>query len=79
MGDEAKDIITGFIGIIITRCEYITGCDTYGIKPKIDKEGKEMDALWIDEGRVKIIGKGINKKEVKADKGNGASNEYPPI
>ena len=32
LGDKAKDLITGFEGIIIARTQYLTNCNTYGIK-----------------------------------------------
>lgn len=50
LGVKAKDKITGFEGIIIGRAEHITGCNTYGLKPKKDKDGKMQDAEWVDEG-----------------------------
>lgn len=59
MGQEAKDLVTGFKGIIIYRCQHITGCDYYGLQPKADKEGKIPESQQFDENRVEIVGKGI--------------------
>ena len=65
MGQEAKDKITGFKGILTARHQYITGCDQYAITPDLDENGKLGDIFQFDEGRIEIIGPGINKKEVQ--------------
>ena len=79
LGEQAEDKITGFKGIIVGRADHITGCNTYGWKPKIDKDGKICDAEWFDEGVLKIIGKGINKKSVTAKDNGGDLSEHPKI
>jgi len=78
LGQKAKDKITGFEGIITGRCEHITGCNTYGLKSKIDKEGKTNDAEWVDEGMIEITGKGVTEKSVKAVDNGGPLSENPP-
>lgn len=79
LGEQAEDKITGFEGIITGRCEHITGCNTYGLKPKIDKDGKVCDAEWVDEGMIMIIGKGIAKESVSAVDDGGDLSEHPNI
>ena len=58
LGIEAKDLVTGLSGIVISRTEHITGCNTYGITPK-STEGKVNDTHWFDESRVLKIGDGV--------------------
>ena len=77
LGVKAKDKVTGFEGIIIGRADHITGCNTYGVKPKVDKDGKVQEAEWFDEGTITIIGKGITEKEVKAKENGGQLYENP--
>jgi len=78
LGQKAKDKITGFEGIIIGRADHLTGCNTYGLKPKVDKDGKVVSAEWFDEGTLTIVGKGITIEEVKAPKRGGSLSENPP-
>jgi hypothetical protein len=75
MGLEAKDKVTGFIGIIVARSQHITGCNQYCLMPKIDKEGKIPDGHWIDEGRLEILSRGVNPEEVQAEQ-KGGPKEY---
>ena len=49
LGQKAKDKVTGFEGIIIGRCQYLTGCDQYGLVPPA-RDGKIEPAQWFDEG-----------------------------
>lgn len=54
LGIEASDIVTGFKGIITGRVQHLTGCNTYGLKPKVDTEGKISPDEWFDETRIRI-------------------------
>lgn len=64
MGKEAKDKVTNFSGIIVTKLESLFGCTQYGIAPKII-DNKRGDTDYFDEGRIEIIGNGIRPEEVK--------------
>jgi len=55
LGDEVRDIITGFKGIITSRTEYINGCVRYGVQPQTLKDGKTIDAEWTDEKQLKLV------------------------
>ena len=79
LGREAKDKITGFTGIITCHCRYLTGCDQYGLTPKVNKDGKTTDSQWFDEGRIELIGCGILEKEVESDEKGGPNRDAPPI
>jgi len=66
LGQEGKDKITGFKGIITARHQYLTGCDQYTLSPPMNKEGTLGDNFQFDEGRIEITGEGINKKKVSS-------------
>ena len=68
LGQEGQDKITGFKGIIIGKCDYLFGCNQYGLAPQVyDKKAlKRGYTEWFDEGRIKVIGKGILPKSVMA-------------
>jgi hypothetical protein len=54
LGDKAKDVVSGFEGVITGRAEHITGCNTYGLQPPA-KDGKKEDPTWFDEQRLDIL------------------------
>ncbi len=80
-GHEAKDQVTGFIGIITSRSEHLTGCNTYWINPGLNKKtGKLEEGMWVDENRLVLTGKSIKSKvEVSPNpRKNGAENIGSP-
>jgi len=54
LGSKVKDVVSGFSGIAIGRCEYITGCTQYGVAPGVGKDGKIQESQWIDETRLVV-------------------------
>jgi len=59
LGQEVKDLVSGFTGIAVAKDEWLNGCLRYGIQGKVDKEGKLPDPKWIDAVQLEIIGEGI--------------------
>jgi len=61
LGEEVKDEVTGYKGIVIGRTQWRTNCNTYGVKSKKLKDGIPQDAVWIDEICLSKTGKGLLK------------------
>lgn len=56
LGDEAKDNISGFSGVVTGFTEWLNGCRRYMLTPKkLDKEGKLRDAQWFDDVQVVLV------------------------
>jgi len=53
MGSTVKDSVTGFIGVLTARCEYLHGAPAVLIEAMI--EGKPT-ILWVTESRAKEAG-----------------------
>lgn len=73
MGEIAKCKVTGYEGMIVTRCEWLTGCNTYGLQSKSKDGEAPPERQYFDEGTLEITGKGLSKKDVKADDDGGPS------
>lgn len=75
LGVKAKDIITGYSGVVIGRCEYISGCNQVLLVPPIGKDGKRDAGEWFDEQRMQVLpGKAIVLNNTL---GNGCDIEAP--
>jgi len=74
LGKLGRDKITGFEGIITGHAKHLYGCDNYGLTPTVDKDGKLKDSCWFDEGRIEIIGDGVNPADVTAEKNGAGTN-----
>lgn len=72
LGQKAKDKITDFEGILTARHQYITGCDQYSLSPQgVDEKNQLKETYSFDEGRIEILGTGINPEEIKTEKPGG--------
>jgi len=68
LGDEVKDKITSYSGIVTAITTYLNGCTLIGIQSKkLDKDGQPQKIVWFDEPQVELISskkmKGGNKNE----------------
>jgi hypothetical protein len=57
LGDEAKDTITGFQGIVIGVTKWIHGCRRITIQPKELKDSEPVAAHTFDEPQLVIVKK----------------------
>jgi len=70
LGDEVKEIVSGFSGIATGRTEYIAGCIQILVCPKtLTKDGELKKGKWFDEGLLEVIKrKSVNTDKVKTKK-----------
>jgi len=75
LGQTVKDIITGCQGVVMSRSQYLTTCNTYGVQSSILQNGKPLEWQWFDEPRL-ILQKAKIIKLVpeKTKKGGGPNN-----
>lgn len=74
LGDKLKDRVSEVEGIVIGRIEYLNGCTQYAIKPKKTKDGKVLDAEWIDSQQVEKVSGGLNITKTRT----GGSSSLAP-
>lgn len=68
LGKMGKDKITGFAGILMSRVEFLTGCNRYCIQPTELKDGKPIDGIYFDEAQIQIVSEGILAKDITGEK-----------
>jgi hypothetical protein len=76
LGLRAKDKITGFEGIITSRCEFLTGCNRYCIQPTELKDGKPIDGIYFDEAQIMTMQVALQPSDVQGEK-KGACSPNP--
>lgn len=61
LGATARDVITGFEGVVTGRCDYITGCTQFLLQPRgtAKKPSASDDSRWVDEARLESVGRGL--------------------
>lgn len=68
LGDEVRDVISGFQGIAVARTDWIHGCIRINVQPAVDSEGKLPESVSFDEPQLEVITAaqvGENKKAIK--------------
>ena len=75
LGQKVKCMVTGFVGIATARCEYLNGCVQYCVIPRTNaKENKMPEGLYIDVGRLKVVGEGVKVQPSKEVPGGPMPN-----
>lgn len=55
VGQHVKDAVTGFVGVVTGRADFITGCNQYIVQPLMDKKSVvKPESNWIDETRLTL-------------------------
>lgn len=55
LGDKLRDTITGFIGVVICRSQWIHSCNVYTLQPQSIKDGKPSEKAYFDEPALELI------------------------
>ena len=56
LGARARDIVTGFEGVVTSYHTYLSGCDRVTITPPVNAEGKLPDPSSFDISEVERLG-----------------------
>lgn len=54
-GDKVKDRISGLTGIATSRTEFLYGCVRVAVQPQELKDGKPVEATYIDEAQLQVL------------------------
>lgn len=73
LGQKAKDKITNFEGVIVGRCEYLSGCHQILLVPTVDEKGGHREGHWFDEQRLERVG----DSQIVLDNGNTPGCDKP--
>lgn len=81
LGSTGTDQITGFVGIIVGRSEWMTGCRQYCLCPKLAEDGAYRESQWFDEERIGIVSPEVAttpiKKPARASDGGPIPQSMP--
>lgn len=61
IGDKVKCKVSKLEGVVTAVTSYLHGCDRLAIHYGLDRDGKPLDPLYIDEPQAELL----NKQEVK--------------
>lgn len=76
LGETVRDKVSGFEGIVVTRGDHVSGCDSYGVQTKTLKDGAPQDLKWFDEPRLEAINVPVMKIDMREQR-TGADSVIP--
>ena len=74
LGDKAKDTITGFVGIVTCRSQWLNNCNTYSVQPTELKDGAPQNRQHFDEPQLELV---VEKVVTPSRKTGGPSRSMP--
>jgi len=63
LGDSVKDIVSGFMGVIVSQHDYLNGCTRFTIQPRVDKDGKLPETQTFDFPQLELVKFEVAKKD----------------
>lgn len=76
LGTKARDIVTGFEGVVTAHAQHITGCDTLFLNPPA-KDGEVKDGAWFDIDRCVATDEPLVRVPQNSGKPGGAPLPAP--
>lgn len=55
LGDEVRDTVTGFRGVVIGKTLFLHGCTRVGVQPPVGTDGTLKEAAWFDEPQMEVL------------------------
>ncbi len=71
LGDKVKCKHSGFVGIAVSRTEFINGCIQYEVIPKVKKNNELVEGAAIDSQSLQVVTKAKKKVEVEEETNGG--------
>lgn len=77
LGVRARDKVTKYSGIVVGKAQYLYGCTQYCLAAEAGKGNRIDRGEWFDEGRLEVVGRGIQPEMVQAEKPGGPNRDCP--
>lgn len=55
LGDEVRDTITGFEGVVVGITKWLHGCRRITVQPRTVRDGKVLDTATFDEPQIEVL------------------------
>ena len=75
LGDQVKDSVSGFEGIVMAKHIYLNGCDRLSVQPKVGSDGKLPESMTFDIMQLKVVKRGFVKT---FSKDTGGPEKFKP-
>ena len=79
LGAQVRTKIEGITGTITSRVNYITGCNQFGVRRPLDKDGNQRDVTYWDGASLELVDSDsdIAPKSVQGKSPGGPNADSP--
>lgn len=57
LGDTARDVVTGFEGVVVAITTWLNGCVRLALQPRALKDGKPIESQSFDVEQLELVEK----------------------
>lgn len=75
LGMKARDVVTGFSGIVTAITQWLTGCDTVQLQPQEMKDGTPIEPKSFDVTRIEILDESNILEPKKVERNPGGPHD----
>ena len=76
LGDKVRCIHSGFVGVAVSKTEFINGCIQFGVVPPVNKKAQAYpEEVNIDKSSLELVSR--PKKRIKKDSDEGRTAPAP--
>ena len=77
LGDSARDVVSGFSGIVTGKAEYLFCVDKICLEPELlDSNGQPVKPAWFEADRVSLIVKKTQITGLSISKKTGGEKNH---
>ena len=77
LGNRVKDKVSGFVGIAISKTEYLNGCIQYGVQPQTKESDKKPETEFFDAEQLEVLKTGGLVNPEREIKTGGGHRDHP--
>ena len=75
LGDKVEHVVSGIVGIVVARTEWISGCWRMTIQPRAKEDGTLPEAVSFDDVEIKVLEKKAFQKKLNPEKKKKVGNK----
>lgn len=61
LGDEVKDLVSGFTGIVISKIVFLNGCVRHCVAARVKDDNSSGEERYFDDEQLQVLRKGAVK------------------
>jgi hypothetical protein len=78
LGDEVRDILTGFTGIVVARIDHLFAARSFLVQPQTLRDGQPAPPLELATSRLRVVQRDALHRDLAEQLGSAGSPSSTP-